>query len=146
MSRKVLKGYNRFIAAIFSILGIGAGFLGCEPFATAYGLPTADFKIIGKVTAQSTQTAINNIRVELQNDTTYTNESGEYEITSSQFPDDTVVFPIKFTDIDGSANGEYQEIDTNITFVNPVYKNGDGKWYIGEVTKELNLKLKEDKQ
>jgi putative lipoprotein (rSAM/lipoprotein system) len=144
MKRNILKKYNYIIAFLLSVLGVGGACTlgGCEYGTPAeeYGTPSATFKVNGIVSSED-NTKIPNIRVVMQSDTVYTDLNGAYNVQTSAFPDDQN-FLVEFEDIDGTANGIYQSKDTMVLFDNPQFENGDGSWYIGETSKEINIKLK----
>ena len=152
MKRNILKKYNFLIAFLISILGVGVACSlgGCE-YGTPgdeYGTPSARFKVTGTVTSE-TNAKISNIRVVMhsgeslarQTDTSFTDINGAYIVQTLTYPDEQD-FSIKFDDIDGTLNGIYQSKDSIVSFDNPKFINGDGSWYKGETSKELNIKLK----
>ena len=140
MKLKIAKTYNRFIAFLLWLLGIGstAALNGCIG-GYEYGSPHADFKINGMVTNQDNE-KIPGIKVKVDYDSTYTDSDGKYNISVEAFPKDQN-FYIQFSDIDGGENGNYQTLDTVVVFVDPEFKNGEG-WYEGETSKEFDVKLK----
>lgn len=144
MKRKLLERNNKFIAFLLSILGIGGAcsFGGCE-YGTMveYGTPNATYKISGKVTSKES-TGIRGIQVILQNDTAHTNENGQYNVQTNDFPGNKD-FVIEVNDVDGESNGNYQSMDTIVSFIDPEFKNPEGNWYRGETTKEVNIELKD---
>jgi len=150
MKRKVLKKYNKLIAILLSIMGIGGAisFTGCdgdggEDISAEYGTPHASFKIYGTVTSES-KVAIPNIKVKMQYDSIYTDENGEYSIQVVEFPQDQN-FSVRYEDVDGSANGSYLLKDSIVEFKNPQFENSTGSWDSGETAKEVNIELSEDK-
>jgi putative lipoprotein (rSAM/lipoprotein system) len=144
MKNRILKYQNKIIAFFISILGIGGActFGGCEYGTIAeYGTPNATFVVRGKVMNEDGAN-ISNIRVVMYQDSTLTNTNGQYEVETVDFP--TVrEFQIRFEDIDGAVNNEYQKLDTVVVFVDPEFQGADGSWYHGETSKEFNVKLKE---
>jgi putative lipoprotein (rSAM/lipoprotein system) len=146
MKRNILKKYNYLIAFLISLIGVGSAFSlsGCE-YGTPleYGTPTATFKVSGTVSAED-NTKISNIRVVMESDTTFTDILGAYNVQVATYPDDQDLL-VKFDDIDGISNGLYQSEDTIASFDNPKFIRGDGSWYKGEVSKEINIKLKAGK-
>lgn len=108
--------------------------------AEEYGTPSAKFKVYGTVTSEDS-VKIPNIRVVMQSDTGYIDINGTYNVETITFPDDQD-FLIEFDDIDGVTNGLYQSKDTLVSFDNPQFINGDGDWYEGETSEEVNIKLK----
>ncbi len=145
MRKNQLKRYNRLIAFLMSLLGVGGGFTitGCEKVSPCeYGTPHATYKLNGKVTNENNE-GINNIRVTMYYDTAFTDESGNYNLESINYPPGQEVI-LTFTDVDGNNNGSFQESDTTVSFEGAEYENGDGSWYLGETSKEVNIKLKEE--
>jgi putative lipoprotein (rSAM/lipoprotein system) len=146
MKRKFLKNYNFIIAFLLSILGVGGACTlgGCEYGTPAeeYGIPSATFKVYGIITSED-NAKIPNIRVVMHSDTIYTDINGNYNVQTVDFPHDQN-FLVELDDIDGIANMKYQSKDTVVSFKDPKFENGDGLWYKGETSKELNIKLKAD--
>lgn len=136
---KFLKFYNAIIFGLLAILGFATS---CEILDSpvGYGTPTAKFIVNGNVKSIETNNAIDNIRVVVQGDSSQTNSQGEFQVEIVEFPIEQT-FNIKFKDIDGAINGEYEDLDTVVKFTNPKFTNGDGHWYSGETTKEFDIKL-----
>lgn len=109
---------------------------------TAYGTPSADFKVIGNVTNES-NIPLEGIRVVMFPDSTLTDANGNYEVSVREFPIDQT-FYLNFEDIDGATNGSYLQKDSIVNFVDNEYQNGSGFWYSGEVSKTVDIKLKEE--
>ena len=124
---------------LLSILGFGAA---CSLSSCEYGTPFATFKVKGNVKSEVTSNAIPNIRVVMGYDTTFTDESGNYQISNTDFPDNQT-FLVEFKDIDRETNGEYQTLDTIVEFIDPEFSGGTGNWDSGETEKEINVKLKD---
>ncbi len=142
----LLKKSNSLISYLLTILGFGAvcTFNGCmygDPIVE-YGTPVATFKVNGNVKSETTSNVIPNIRVVMGYDTTITDESGNYQISNEEFPANQT-FLLKFKDIDGESNGEFQPLDTIVEFIDPEFSGGTGSWDNGEVEKEVNVKLKD---
>ncbi len=146
MKISIFKRFNGLISFLLSILGFGAAFSfsSCEygTPAVEYGTPFATFKVNGNVKSEVTSNNIPNIRVVMGYDTAYTDESGNYQLSSKEFPDDQT-FLLEFKDIDGVSNGEYQPLDTIVEFIAPEFSGGTGSWDKGETEKEVNVKLKD---
>lgn len=140
---KFFKTSNAIIAGLISLLGFA---LSCEKDPKVeYGTPSAKFMVNGKVISSDSNEAIENIRVVMQGDTTKTDKEGKYQVVDKHgFPRDQT-YDIKFTDIDGATNGDYQNLDTTIEFKNPQFIKGDGNWYSGETSKEFNIELSKKK-
>jgi len=137
--------FNKISLLIISILGFA-----CDPddIRVEYGCPNADFKINGTVVNEVTNTKISNIRVILSDtqngiynrDTVYTNEYGGFEVRVNESPSTTSLM-LSFDDIDGQVNGQFQSLDSIVEFNDPTFEGGDGSWYYGETSKEVNVKL-----
>ena len=125
-----------------------------------YGSPHASFIITGKVESAATNTMIPEIIVEMREVRNSQDEqpatstlvatsfsssySGSYYLLNTTTPDDKT-YQIKFIDIDGALNGEYETLDTTVVFTKPKFKGGDGSWDYGNIDQELNVKLKPKK-
>ena len=146
MKQALLKKYNTLISFLLSVLGFGAAssFSGCEygPFIAEYGTPHATFRINGNVKSEQTSDNLPGIRVVMGMDTAFTDEQGNYQVRSVDFPDDRT-YLLEFKDIDGTLNGEYQSLDTIVEFTDPEFTGGSGGWDWGETEKEINVKLKD---
>lgn len=140
-----LRKYNGLIGLLLALLGFstacerGADEYGTPP--VEYGVPHATFIVKGNVKAENTSSTISNIRVVTNQDTVYTDESGNYQVENTDFPSDQT-FTLEFKDVDGEINGEYQPIDTTIEFKDPQFTGGSGSWYEGKTEKELNVNMK----
>lgn len=124
-----------------------------------YGTPSADFIVKGKIEAANENKAIPGIFVEMRQEmetisgqrlTKYNSKinsdnNGAYIVNDKGAFPENQTYQIKFVDIDGAQNGEYEMLDTTIVFQNPKFTNGDGHWYNGQIEKELNVKLKAKK-
>ena len=142
----LLKKSNSLISFLLTILGFGAVciFNGCmygDP-VVEYGTPVATFKVNGNVKSEATSNNVPNIRVVMEYDTAFTDESGNYQISNAAFPEDQT-FLVQFKDIDGAINGEYQPLDTIVEFKDPEFSGDKGVWDKGETEKEVNVKLKD---
>lgn len=136
-----LKSYSVLLAGLISLLGFTTACNISDP-KDEYGTPSAKFIVNGQVTDSATNQAIPNIRVVMQGDTVETDGHGLYTVSDPYgFPTDET-YTIKFQDIDGTANGEYAPLDSIVEFKDPQFTDGDGHWYKGETSKEVNIKLK----
>lgn len=140
----LLKRYNVFLGLLLSLLGFGAAcsLNSCEygTPAVEYGTPYATFKVKGTVKSEVTSSAIPDIRVVMGNDTTFTDESGNYNVSYTEFPKDQS-FVVEFDDIDGDVKGAHQPLDTIVEFKDPTFSGGTGGWDRGETEKEVSVKL-----
>lgn len=107
---------------------------GCPP-VPEYGVPIMEFRISGKAEDAKTGQpvkgiAVTHIHPEDQYespDTTWTSEKGEFIVQQSSFPSDKMI--LKFTDVDGSENGEYSVEKVDVTLVRKE-ESQDG-WMVG---------------
>jgi putative lipoprotein (rSAM/lipoprotein system) len=77
----------------------------------------------------------------MKNDTVTTGNDGKYQVVDEgAFPTDQN-YTIQFQDIDNDLNGSYSDLDTLAEFKNPEFSHGDGHWYEGETSKEMDIKL-----
>lgn len=135
---KFFKTSNALIAGLIALLGFASS---CIKPKVEYGTPHAKFIVNGKVISSDSKEAIENIQVIMQWDTTKTDSEGRYQVIDySGFPVEQT-FNIKFLDIDGAANGEFQDLDTLVEFKNPQFVGGDRSWYSGETSTEFEIEL-----
>ena len=115
MKKSLLTGINALIAFLLTLLGFGS----CErpylkyglPYPVSeYGCPYASFEAAGKVTDKDAQ-PVENIRVRVKGirgdeyfPEQYTDEAGEYVVTSYIFPLDSV--DVIVTDTAGVYEGD----------------------------------------
>ena len=139
-----LKKHNRLISFLLSILGFSAVCVlnGCA-YGTPveYGVPNASFIVKGTVKSETNSALIPHIRVVMGYDSTYTDASGNYQVENNDFPQDQS-YLLKFKDIDGSVNGEYQTQETTVEFKDPQFTGGSDSWYAGRTEKVVNVNLK----
>lgn len=138
----IIPTINKLILVFLALLGFSCSLDGPDPVAE-YGMPSADFKAYGSIIDESTLNKLSNVEVAMQGDTVYSDENGNYEIKTVNFPQ-SQMFTISFKDVDGSLNGVYLPKDTVVDFSDIDFTNGDGAWYSGEKTKEINIKLTSD--
>lgn len=144
IKRNALIRYNKIIAAILGILGISTS---CDPiFVAEYGTPYAIFKINGTIENTLNSDNIENIRVIIGDewhdaDSVLTDATGSFALNYNGFGGEENIY-LSIKDIDGAANGEFQDLDTIIQFNDPVFIDGDGSWYMGETSKTVSIKLK----
>jgi putative lipoprotein (rSAM/lipoprotein system) len=137
VKNKILRTYNVILVGLLSILGFASS---CES-RMEYGTPSAKFIVNGKVTSAETNQPIENIRVAMQGDTSFTDSNGVYQVIDKWgFPSDQI-YNILFHDIDGETNIEFTDLDTIVEFKDPKFSGGDGDWYSGETSKDFDVKL-----
>jgi putative lipoprotein (rSAM/lipoprotein system) len=135
---RFLKTYNIIIASLLALLGFASSCI----TRTEYGTPSAKFIVKGKVQSIGSNEAVENIRVIMKGDTANTDTEGKYQVIDNLGFPSSQTYSIQFQDIDEALNGEFENLDTIVEFKNPVFTNGDGDWYSGETSKELDIKLK----
>ena len=136
---RFLKTSNAIIAGLIALLGFTAS---CEKDSKVeYGTPSAKFIVNGKVVSSNSNQAIENIRVVMKADTTRTDSEGKYQVVDEYGFPGSHSYDIQFQDTDGAANGDFQDLDTIVEFVDPQYSNGSGNWYSGEASEELDVEL-----
>jgi putative lipoprotein (rSAM/lipoprotein system) len=137
LTRNWIKKYNSLLYVLIGLLGFSVACT--KERRMEYGSPSADFIINGVVENQASQ-PIPNIKVVARWDSTYTALDGKFSLKNNSFPADQN-FLVKLRDIDGVANGSYQDKDTTIAFTNNTFTNGSGNWYKGKVEKSVVIKL-----
>lgn len=106
--------------------------------APEYGVPVMEFRISGKVVDAKTGEPVKGIAVTHINpedqyerpDTTWTSEKGEFVVQQSSFPSDKMI--MKFTDVDGSENGEYSVGQVEVPLV--LKEESQDGWMVGIYT------------
>lgn len=135
---KFLKKYSALIAVV---VGLFSSSSCCMVQPVEYGTPSARYVVDGKVTDNGTGKPIENIRVSMGGDTAFTKADGSYGIVRDVTSPKDTSFTLKFEDMDGSANGQYANLDTVVKFKKSEFKGSDGKWYYGENHKNIDIKL-----
>lgn len=133
---RAINYYNVILSALMALLGFTTS---CDP-QDEYGTPSAKFIVRGKVSSVANGLPVQNIRVKILNDSSFTTSGGEYEVESNSFPGDQII-NIRFEDVDGSANGQYSTLDTSVQFIDPQFTGGDGNWYSGQAEKTFDVEL-----
>jgi putative lipoprotein (rSAM/lipoprotein system) len=151
----IFKLSNAIIAGLLALLGFAL--CACvreEPLE--YGTPSARYRINGRITSAETNQPVKDIKVMMRTDSHYgidgepllysldsawTDVSGNYHVVANTFPVDEVSFQLEFLDTDGDANGAYRDTTVTVVFTDPVFAGGDGRWYKGEASRELDIQL-----
>ncbi len=141
------KGYQFFNIVLSGLLAL-LGISGCtKDSPDEYGTPRATFIVKGTITSAETNEPVENIKVVMvpeisyTNDSSFTDASGFYEVKDDNgFPDDSE-YLIKIQDIDGDAYGAFEDVDTTLVFEDPDVEGGNDGWYDGMTSKEFNIKL-----
>ena len=153
---------KRFISKIFSSLGkiaglvLAFGYSSCFP--VAYGSPTADYRVKGKVTdilnnplegiqviVEDTDEVFEKDGKSTNRDTTYTDGNGEFVSSLARDEYGTAYGTyVIFNDVDGEANGgAFASDSVLLTSVERVMvKEGDGGRYAGEYEYTIDVKMK----
>ena len=163
-NRKVIRGTNWALAGLLSLLG----FTGCGKdnngdgeISVEYGVPSANFKVLGRVTNEQGQ-PLRGMRVVasevtavwgkgpgqcysgLLRDTVYTASDGSFVRVYSLFPADSVYIHIKIEDT--TEPSIYESDSVEVGFAKGDLKDGGKHWYRGAAEKKVNVKLKAKKK
>jgi putative lipoprotein (rSAM/lipoprotein system) len=144
MSFKYLHFVNALISGCLTLLGFSCDLVNPR---VEYGTPNAKFIVNGTVTSVETEEPVENIRVIMKNDsimksdTAYTDNEGKYEVVDEGAFPTNQTYTIQFQDFDLESNGAFNDKDTLVEFKDPEFSHGNGHWYEGETTKELEIKL-----
>lgn len=130
------------------------GFQSSKPVPTESGTPSATFKVNGKVINAQTEQPIADIKVLMkqtfeyqdtsfvaQVDSATTDAQGAFSLKHTDVPEKPE-YIIQIIDADDEKNGLFEDHDTVISFENAQFKNGDNKWYEGETSRNIEIKLK----
>ena len=150
-----LKPTNSLIVLLISILGFT---LSCKKVAPIIesGPPHADLIVKGNIESAADNRLIPGMFIEMRSikindsgqsesrlmDTHFSDTNGNYRLSDPYSTVGDHTYQIKFTDADGTLNGQYETLDTMIVFKNLMYTGGAGDWSLGSVEKVLNIKLK----
>lgn len=131
----------RFCRWALPLLGVSAA-ISCDNVIQApdmYGSPPVmEFRISGKAVDAKTGEPVKGIAVTHINpedqyerpDTTWTSEKGEFVVQQSSIPSDKMI--MKFTDVDGSENGEYSVGQVEVPLV--LKEETQDGWMVGIYT------------
>jgi putative lipoprotein (rSAM/lipoprotein system) len=160
--KTLLQLSNAIIAGLLALLGfascvrVAPNEYGTLP-APEYGTPAAQFTVRGNVTSAATGRPAPQITVVLRNyagtdennqpvfylaDSAATDADGAYKVTA-YLAESAQIMQAGFYDTDGDANGAYRDTTVTVVFTDPVFAGGDGRWYKGEATQELDVALTE---
>ncbi|MDR2385695.1 MAG: radical SAM-associated putative lipoprotein [Tannerella sp.] len=166
INRKLIKGTNWALGALLSALGFSSCLPdGIDRTPMEYGVPYAKYKIMGKVIDEEGK-GLDGIRITIPNveliekgsstyipsnpyvkyplnDTLYTQNDGRFEYEHDGANVDSLKYNFKFEDI--SENPKTEIDSTTVSFSHSDLKNGNGKWYFGQATKEITMELKSRK-
>jgi putative lipoprotein (rSAM/lipoprotein system) len=150
--RRVLRGPVRFYSLlILAIIAIVMFETSCNQEDTIER-PSAKFILQGTVLSAKDTLPIKDIQVVILSDTigidtVLTDQNGKYKLIDSLGIPAEVTYVIKFRDVDNELISSNERIDSTLTyqFKNPTFLKGDGHWFIGETSSELNVILKSKK-
>ncbi|AOH40006.1 hypothetical protein C7123_09340 [Tannerella serpentiformis] len=160
LNRKLIRGTNWALAGLLSLLG----FTGCGKdnngdgeISVEYGVPSANFKVLGRVTNEQGQ-PLGGMRVVasevttiwgkgpeqcysgLLRDTVYTASDGSFVREYSLFPADSVYIHMKIEDT--TEPSVYDSDSIAVGFAKGDLKGADGSWFLGAAEKVIDVKLK----
>lgn len=151
---KFFKSFNSLIALLISLLGFSTACSRDE--ARMYGSPMYGYSINGNVNSSVDNHSIQDIKMEMYLipeiggqpqeqlcGSARSDLTGRYRLNDyNNFFRSNHAYLVRFTDVDGALNGEYQPLDTTVIFQDVKFTGGDGEWYMGTAEKELYIKLK----
>lgn len=155
---KFFKSWNSLILLLISLLGFSTA---CKDEDTArmYGSPMHGYSINGNVNSAVDNSQIQDIKVEMYlipeiggqpeaqlSGAARSDLHGRYVLNDyGNAPISDHAYLVRFTDVDGALNGEFQSLDTTVVFKDVKFTGGDGEWNMGIAEKELYIKLKPKK-
>ena len=164
LNRRLIRGTNWALAGLLSLLG----FAGCGKdnnddgeMRVEYGVPTANFKVLGRVTDEQGK-PLSGMRVVasdvttvwgkgpeqcysgLLRDTVYTATDGSFVREYSAFPTDSVYFHMKVED--PTTRPDYDSDSVTVGFAKGDLKGSTKHWYRGAAEKKVNVTLKRKKK
>ncbi len=168
------KSNNRLtflFSGIISFTLSALGFSSCDdlsengegPLICMYGVPSANFKVTGKIISEENNKSIRDLQVTLIEYSTWkdgvgnyyenpkgdslrtkTNENGDFSFEYTGYPSSKKYIYL-VEDIDGASNGRFLTKKDSVLFTNPKFTDGSGSWYSGKAEKNLGtIKVKPD--
>lgn len=149
MNQNALKFFDKLLMAL---LGLFPFLSACDEPRTLYGTPSATYVVKGRITDETTNAPLKNIRVMLhenddipyyRKDTVYTNELGTYNLTFEGYSMDNITIHLKAEDVDGEANGGlFQPRVDSVAVTESNWDKSDAEgWNIGTATVVKDFKL-----
>ena len=142
MRLRYLKLKHWFIALAAAALGMNVS---CE-MPCEYGTPEATYHVKGSVTAPAgTPVAGIEVSQNWATESSYrqpcdtTDEQGNFNMTFHKVCLDAI--RLTFSDIDSAENGSYSDTSLSIPTCDIPLSGGDGHWYMGEGTVDVNITL-----
>ena len=151
MRIKYLKLKNWLLASLGGLLGISVG---CTTIACEYGVPECSYHVKGIVTDEQGQPIAG---IGIQETKRWNEADGSYQLTGYGDTTDkdgrysldfTYAFPglplsVDVHDIDGAANGSYNDTVVTINTESVELTGGNGHWNEGEGDITFNITLTE---
>lgn len=150
MGKNILKTSNRICGFILGLLGFSLGCQSCGLQTDAYGSPSADYVITGRVT-DANSNPIKNIEVNITREEggkdysigiLNTDDKGEFLFEKIREGWGETNYTLKYRDTDGVENGgEFEDMTQGVEFKYEDFTGGDHDWYSGKATKIVNATL-----
>jgi putative lipoprotein (rSAM/lipoprotein system) len=150
--------YRKTLVPILRLLSVSIGaILGvfCNLGSTApkYGMPNADYKVSGTVSAADQNMPVKGLLVSIADtlnppriiDSAKTDSLGNYSLEFSGAPWENT-WNLKTRDIDSVENGSFTEKDTVISIPESDLKEPNGNWYLGHGEKVVDVKVGRNKE
>lgn len=142
--KKLLKLWGAILAFFPGMVGMN-----CPVYGVEYGMPYAEFNIIGKVKSSSTLVNIPGIKVSALDENLnvmsdgYSDTSGDYSVTFTTFGAEDMDVTMRFEDVDGVENGSYNDKDIVVTINEEDYIDDtpDDPWDEGYGSKTVDVEL-----
>ena len=148
MRIKYLKLKNWMLVSLAGLLGLP---MACE-MPCEYGTPEASYRVKGRVVDTDGQPVegigaslryLNEVPSQSYQDTTGTD--GQFVCIMHNFPGKDTI-KIDFHDTDSSEHGNFRDTTVNVSFKGATFSGGDGHWYDGEATREVEVELQRVKE
>ena len=156
MEVRINRWYNTILTALLSLLGYGCSSENSVEMygVLMYGVPSAEYKMSGTVTDEGGK-AVEGIKTSVKQISTYegkshasaidsvmTDANGHYDVSVHIFPMNKEI-KLLVEDVDGDANGAYQNDTLDIDYNNAQkIKDGEDVWNNGTFAIKQDIKLK----
>ncbi len=136
--KKIIKYKSSFWKILLGMLGFSV----CTA-CFKYGDIEAEYIMRGTVVSSDDKKVIPDVKVTLSRNNgielerIITKEDGTFHFKGGYGIADIDTFYIKFIDIDGVENDEFQNKEVQVTFHPSDFRGGDGKWDMGVANKDL---------
>ena len=150
-----MKPTNSLIFLLISILGFTLSCTKVAPIVES-GPPHAYLIVKGTIKSAADNKLIPDMFIEMRSikindsgqsksrlmDTDFSDTNGNYRLSDIYSTVEDHIYQIRFTDTDGTFNGQYKTLDTMIVFKHLKYIGEAGHWSLHSVEQELTIKLK----